>query len=56
MTDKVGQWFYELNHVTFFLKYILVCKSYNVPLPNLFRPNVNFISGSSKKLHTRKHF
>ena len=34
---------------------------YNVLLPNLFRPNVNFIAGekvgiSSNRLHTRRHF
>ena len=42
----------------FFWKCILVCKLYIVLLPNLFRPNVNFIAGdiSSKKLHIREYF
>ena len=45
----------------FFWKCILVCKLYIVLLPNLLRPNVNFIADikvdiSSKKLHSRKCF
>ena len=45
----------------FFLKCILAFKLYTVLLPNLLRPNINFIAGvrvdiSSNKLHTRKYF
>ena len=58
LINEVGKWFV---HVTFPKNCILVYKLYTGFLPNLLRPNVNFIAGvkvdiSSKKLRTRKYF
>ena len=57
--NEVGQWFYQLDHVTWsktFLKIILICKFYLVLLPNLFHRYVDFIDGgkvsiSGKMVH-----
>ena len=59
--SEAGQWFYQLDHVTFSIKCSLVCKLCTVILPDLFSPNAIFVAGvkvdiSSKKLHTKNYF
>ena len=62
LINEVGQWFYQLDHVTFPKNVAIpVCKLYIVLLLNLLRPNVSFIAHvkidiSSKKLHSWKCF
>ena len=42
LINEVGQWFYQLDHVTLSKNIFWFVKLYIVRLPNLFHPNVNF--------------
>ena len=43
--NEVGQWFNQLDHVSFSKNCNMVCKLYAALLPNLFLSNFNFITG-----------